>query len=133
MERQLGTIANKLEKAKRRLIEVPTDMIPVVSEQIRELRTQQEQMETALRTASKPRGALYVDADDRIDAAVSRFTQLRQVLARADEIQQRETIRQTVQQIEVWSTPIPSKRRGRFELERGEIVLRADNLYTSPN
>jgi hypothetical protein len=66
-------------------------------------------MESALRAASKPRGALYLDADERIDAAVSRFTQLRQVIARADEIQQREAIRQTVQTIEVWSNRVPNE------------------------
>jgi site-specific DNA recombinase len=132
MERQLAAIATKLDKAKRRLLEVPADMIAVVSEAIRELRIQQEQIESALKTASKPRGALYVDADERIDAAVSRFTQLRQVLGRADEIQQREVIRQTVQTLEVWSNRVPNEEKSRFELERGEIVLRSDNLFTTP-
>ena len=111
MEKQLGTITAKSEKAKRRLLEVPADMIAVVSEGIRELRTQQEQMESALRTASKPRGALFADADERIDAAVSRFTQLRQVLDRADEVQQREIIRQTVRVLGSAAGGTPNVRR----------------------
>ena len=132
LEKQLATITTKLNSAKRRLVEVPTDMIPVVSEAIRELRSQQEQVEAGLNNARKPRNAMLATMDERIDAAVSRFTQLRQVIARADEIQQREVIRQTVQKIDVWSTPVPNGKTVRFELDRGEIELRTDNLFTLP-
>jgi hypothetical protein len=50
--KQLATVEAKLIKAKRRLLEVDSDMIPVVSEQIRELVTKQEDLTTALKAAS---------------------------------------------------------------------------------
>jgi hypothetical protein len=124
LERQLTTIGTKLDKAKRRLIEVDRDMLGVVQDQIRELRAQQETMEAALKAAIQPRGALLATVDERIDAAVKRFTDLRQVLERADLAQRREVLRQTLFKLEVWTNKDAGGHRGRYHLARGKIHLR---------
>jgi len=130
IEGQLAALDAKLTKAKRRLVEVDADMLPIVQEQIRELRSQHDQLQTALRAASTPRTALFADMDERIDRAVSAFCGLRGVLETADVVTQREVLRQTVDRIDVWSDAIPNGRKKRFELDGGKITLR-DKLYTS--
>jgi len=130
IEGQLATLDAKLTKAKRRLVEVDTDMLPLVQEQIRELRSQHDQLEAALKAASTPRNALFGEVDERIDRAVNVFCALRGVLETADSVHQREVMRQTVDHIDVWADVFPNGRKKRFEFDRGEITLR-DNLYTS--
>ena len=44
IESQLAALEAKLSKAKKRLVEVDVDMLPVVQEQIRELRSQHDQL-----------------------------------------------------------------------------------------
>ncbi len=112
------------------MVEVDTDMLPIVQEQIRELRSQHDQLEAALRATSTPRTALFADVDELIDRAVSSFCALRGVLETADPIHRRETLRQAVDHIDVWADPIPNGRKKRFELDHGLITLRDDNLIT---
>ena len=131
IEGQLTALDAKLAKAKKRLVECDSDMLPDVQEAIRALRSQREQLETALRACSTPKVTLYAQADERIDTAVSLFCGLRQELAAADVVRQREILRETVSSIKVWS-----ERNGpqdRYRLDRGEIELRADNLFNSPD
>ncbi len=131
IERQLASLDAKLTKAKRRLVEVDVDMLPAVQEQIRELRSQHDQLQTALKAASTPRNALFADADERIDRAVSAFCGLRGVLESADTVHQREVVRETVHRIDVWAER--KDRRNRFRLDRGLITLRAENLFGLPS
>jgi len=70
VRKQLATIENKLAKAKRRLVEVDADMVPVVQENIRELRHEQERLESALQVAQTPRERVLGEADQRIDQAI---------------------------------------------------------------
>lgn len=127
---QLATIDAKLVKAKRRLVEVDVDMLPIVQENIRELRSQHDQVEAALKAASTPPEALYADADQRIDRAVSAFSTLRQVLQTADPVHSREVLRQAVDHVDVWTDAVPNGRKTRFVLDHGFVHLRSDNLLT---
>jgi hypothetical protein len=74
LQKQLSGIEAKLAKAKRRLLEVGTDMLPTVQEHIRELRRQQEQLQATLRTAQTPPERIYDDVDTKIDKAMQRFS-----------------------------------------------------------
>jgi len=131
LEGQLATLDAKLTKAKKRLIEVDADMLPDVQDAIRALRSQREQLEAALKASSTPRSALFADVDERINTAASLFCGLRQELASADEVQQREVIRQTINRIEAWSErTLPRKR---YRLDHGNIELRTDNLFALPS
>ncbi len=130
IEGQLATLDAKLTKAKRRLVEVDTDMLPLVQEQIRELRSQHDQLTAALRAASTPRTALFAEADERIDRAVSAFCGLRGVLESAGAVTQREVMRQTVTKVEVWS--VRRGARNNFHLDKGNVELRTENLFNLP-
>ncbi len=133
IERQLATLDAKLTKAKRRLVEVDADMLPLVQEQIRELRSQHDQLTAALRAASTPRTALFAEADERIDRAVSAFCGLRGVLESADAVTQREVMRQTAKEIKVWSERTAGRKRSAYRLDHGSVELRTDNLLGLPN
>jgi len=132
IEGQLTALDAKLTKAKRRLVEVDTDMLPIVQEQIRELRSQHDQLQAALRATGTPRNALFAEVDERIDRAVTAFCGLRGVLESADPVHRRETIRQTVHHIDVWAER-NGGRKNNFRLDHGLITLRDDNLFTSPD
>jgi site-specific DNA recombinase len=129
IESQLAALDARLAKAKRRLVEVDTDMLALVQEQIRALQGQHEQLATALRAASTPRSALYDDADRRIQTALELFSHLRGVLESADPVHQREVMRQTVSRIESWSERTPPKNH--YRLDHGNIDLRTNNLFGS--
>ena len=131
IEGQLTAVDAKLAKAKRRLVECDSDMLPDVQDAIRALRSQREQLETALRACSTPKATLYAAADERIDTAVGLFCGLRQELERADVVRQREILRETVSTIKVWAERDGWK--DRYRLDHGEIELRANNLFNSPD
>ena len=71
-----------------------------------------------------PKAALYAEADERIDPAVSSFCGLRGVLESADPAHQREVMRQTVDKVEVWTTKEHIGRQDRYLLDKGRVHLR---------
>jgi hypothetical protein len=130
IRKQLTAAEGKLSKAKRRLVEVDADMLPVVQEHIRELRAECERLEAALKNARAPRECILGEADARIDRAMDLFSTLRRTILKADPVEQREFLRETVQRIDVWA--VQDGRRNSFRLDRGLIRLRSENLFNSP-
>ncbi len=131
LQKQLSGIEAKLTKAKRRLVEVDTDLLPVVQDYIRDLRQQQEQLQTTLEAARMPRQRIFDEADDRIDKAMRRFSKLRETLRKANPVHQREFFRQAVQRIDVWTQCTMHGLNRSYRLERGIIALQANNLFDS--
>ena len=129
LQKQLGSLETKLTKAKRRLVEVDTDMLPVVQEHLRELRQQQEQLQAAVEAARMPREHIYANVDERIDRAMNAFSGLRETLEKADTVHCREFLQEAVQKVEVWAER--NGKRNHFRVERGRISLRSDNLFAS--
>jgi len=130
IRKQLSGIEGKLSKAKRRLVEVDTDLLPIVQEHIRELRQQQEQLQGTLRTAQTPRERIMGEADERIDRAMKAFSGLRQTLRKADPTRQREFFREAIERIDVWADR--NGVRNSYRLDHGIVRLRSDNLLGSP-
>ena len=131
LAKQLSSVESKLTKAKRRLIEVDTDMLPVVQEHIRELRQQQEQLQAAVEAAQTPRERIYSEVDERIDKAMQAFSTLSTTLRKADPVHCREFFREAVQHIQVWSEWEMHGRKRSYRLDRGVIALQADKLLGS--
>jgi len=126
--KQLATVDNKLTKAKRRLVEVDADMIPIVSEHIRELTTKKDEVQASLKAAQTPTRARLADVDVRVRRAMELYSGLRETLENADTLRLRELLSQTIDKIEVWSNPVMRGRRRVFQLDRGVIHLRGDEL-----
>ncbi len=127
---QLTTIDAKVSKAKRRLVEVDTDLLPVVQDQLRALLSERERLQAALQAASTPVEAVLCEADQIIEESFRVFLGLRDAISEADPEQVRELIRNTVERIDVWS-----ERNGddKFHLDHGEITLRqVNNLSHKP-
>jgi DNA invertase Pin-like site-specific DNA recombinase len=131
LAKQLTTLETKLTKAKRRLLECDSDMLPEVQQGIRDMRAEQLRLEAALEAAKTPQDALTDEQDERIDKAMSAFSTLRQTLHKADAVLKRELLRETVQRVEVWSERQTTGRQSTFRLVRGVVRVRADNLFGS--
>ena len=54
IRKKIQTVESKLGKAKRRLVEVDVDMLPLVQEQLRELQDQQNRLQADLKAAAPP-------------------------------------------------------------------------------
>ena len=59
---------------------------------------------------------------------MGRFARLRETLQQADTVHLRELLSQTIDKVEVWSNPVMRGRRRVFQLDRGIIHLRSDEL-----
>ena len=131
IRKQLSAIEGKLSKAKRRLVEVDTDLLPIDQEHIRDLCRQQAQLQDTLEAARMPRERIYADVDGRIDKAMQAFSRLRETLRKADPMHQRNFFQEAIQRIDVWAYPHQNGKRDVYRLERGFIRLRDDNLLGS--
>ena len=62
---------------------------------------------------------------------MSAFSTLRQTLAKADPLQLRELLRETIQRVDVWAERQTIGKQSTFRLVRGVVRMRADNLFGS--
>ena len=130
--KRLATVEGKLTKAKRRLVEVDPDMVPVVQEQIRDLDRQRLDLANAVEAARAPQGELTAEADAKVDSAIALFARLRETLQRADSVLLRELLREAIDRVEVWTDKQPHGSLCRFNLRSGVVHLRGANLFHSP-
>jgi len=123
---QLGTVEARLVKAKRRLVEVDADMLPLVQEQIRALLSEQARLKDAVAAAEMPVGRVLAEVDELIEESFRVFLGLREAITEARPEYVREQIRKTVERVSVESTqPRP---HARYRLDGGKVTLRSGNL-----
>ena len=67
--RQMATLDKNLNKAKRRLLQVDDDLVPVVSDHIRELTTKRDELQTSLKAAQTPIRTRLADVDAKVELA----------------------------------------------------------------
>ena len=125
---QLGTVEGRLVKAKRRLVEVDADMLPLVQEQIRALLSEQARLKDAVAAAEMPVGRVLAEADELVEESFRVFLGLRDAMTEARPELVREQIRKTVEQIKVESTR--PRARAHYRLNGGQVTLRSQNLST---
>lgn len=130
--KQLTAVDEKLVKAKRRLVEVDADMLPLVQDHLRDLQRQRTELQAALDATRTPADALRSAADESIDAAVSLFARLPETLQRGDTTDLRGLLRETIETVEVWTDKRPHGRLYQFDLARGVVHLRGANLFPWP-
>jgi site-specific DNA recombinase len=127
-KQELANVETKLEKAKRRLVEVATDMIPVVQEQIRALRQDIERLQALLKASETPQDERLADVEEKIDQAMKRFANLRQTLEKANPVKARELFRDVIDRVDVWSELVEGNRTS-YSLDRGVVHLRNNLLH----
>ena len=124
--KQLASLETKLTKAKRRLLECDSDLLPDVQQGIRDLRAEQSR----LQAARTPQDALTTEQDERIDKAMQLFSTLRQTLTKADPVLFRELLRETIERVDVVAERVG---KGHYHIERGVVRLRSGKLFGSPD
>jgi site-specific DNA recombinase len=123
----------KLTKAKKRLVEVESDMLPIVQDHIRSLQAEQDQLRTAMKSARTPQKDLLADVDDRVSAAMKLFARLRESLTLADMETLGDLLRAAVSQVVVDVERLPCNgKRHRFGLRGGSIRLNPSKTTGSP-
>ena len=127
VQRELVTVESKLAKAKKRLVEVDTDMLPLVQEQIRALLSEQARLKEAVTAVQTPVESILEEHDQRIEAMIRAFSELRQSFRQADPVYVREMLQQRIARVDVWATRDGTGRKHPFRFDHGEAyVLTAD-------
>jgi len=129
LRRQLGTLDEKLSKAKRRLLEVDTDMVNVVQHRIRDLQQDQEQLKKELSQTSVSKQRRVSEANRKLDAALALFSRLRHALVRSDFKTLRDCLEKTIDKVVVKVSKTKQGRRHRYHLLGGEIHPQVSSLY----
>ncbi len=88
----------------------------------------QDELQEFLKSAQTPTRTRLAEVDAKVNKSMGRFARLRETLQQADTVHLRELLRQTIDKVEVWSNPVMRGRRWVFQLERGVIHLRSDEL-----
>ena len=128
LNRRLATVDAKLAKAKRRLVEVESDLLDVVQSEVRRLLADQDRLQAAIKAARTPRQPHFAAVMQRLDAAIEQLQRLREAVKDSDPGMIREFLRQSIDRVEVQSTKVKYGRRDVYRLERGSIYLRSDEL-----
>lgn len=119
--KQLADVASKIERARRRLIEVDSDMLTEVQQHLRGLREQQEKLEAALKLASTPVQRRRDEIGDSVDSIFAGVFRLEKLLRKGEPLKVREAIRIAINRLDVWS----DKTANRYQLQRGVIQFAA--------
>jgi len=133
INKRLATVDAKITKAKRRLVEVDADMVPVVSDHIRDLAGRRDELKAALEVAKVPTSKRLLDETAKMDKAMQLFSRLKETLQRADAARLRELLAVIIDKVEVHSEKVMRGRRTVFELQGGVIHLRGDQLNNLSN
>ena len=127
-KQQIADMHGKIEQAERRLLEVDSDMVPIVTKRIRMLRDELEEMEVsvAAQKAMKKQRQSTKQKVDRVLAWLDRMTDAQQT---ANIPVLRSLMMESIDRIVVTMDRIPQgKRRHTYEFERGELYLKADKV-----
>ena len=127
LRKKLDTVEAKLGKAKRRLVEVDVDLLPIVQEHLRELQNQQDRLQADLATASTPRSRLLANCNRMVERALESITRLQDVFRGGDRETVRKCLREAVHRVNLWTTQEKRGRRHFYHLERGVIELFQQN------
>ena len=123
LKAMLLEVERKLHKAKQRLVEVDSDLLDVVQEKVRDLRSQRERISVMLDDAERPQSRLLAEHDHMFDRVIEALSNLRERIEHADNLHKRETIQQWFERIDVISEPEMWGKRKRYCLRRGILHL----------
>jgi len=133
MRKEMATIDAKLDKAKRRLVEVDADLVGDVSAQIRQLRSRRDVLAATLKAAGASSGKQADDVEAKVQAALVWFGKLKAAAKRSDPQALREFIREAFEKVEIWAAKVPfTAKRFKWQLDRGCLYLKQPKLLSLP-
>lgn len=121
--KQLEAEKGKLSKASKRLVEVDADLLPIVQDQIREIRARITDIEKSLKLANTSERETLTAFDERAERAMAMFSSFETIYRDADPVLLRNFLRETVKTVRVHVSRHPNGKRFRYQFEGGEIVL----------
>lgn len=132
IESELRREKAKLEKASRRLVEVDTDLLDVVQQQVRSVKAKITQLEKDLRQCSVTVSDVMHDIDARAEQAAAMFNQFSEIYRTADATKIRGFLLEIIDHITVDVSRSNASGRWRYTFETGEIVLKQNvDLFDS--
>jgi site-specific DNA recombinase len=124
IDKQLRSERAKLEKAVKRLVEVDSDLVPIVQDQVREIKLKVARLEDQAKAATTDIKESLREYDTKVQAAVELFKHLRTIYRKADPQLLRSFLQQSVEEIQVHVTR--SLMRGgnkySYKFEGGKII-----------
>ena len=127
IRKEIKAVESKLGKAKRRLVKVDADMLPLVQEQLRELQDQQDCLQADLKAAATPRNRLISNCDQMIEKALGGVTRLQDVVRNGDRELVRDCLNEAVHRVDLWTVQEKRGTRHFYHLQRGAIELSQQN------
>lgn len=130
LRRQLAKLDTQLAKARRNMALADGDDLRREYESVvRELRSERERLDAAVKAAQKPPGRAADEVEQRVDRAIKSLQRLRATTLKAPVPKQRELLALVIEKVEVWSRQ-PGGRGTKYQLERGKVHLRPDFWMT---
>lgn len=131
VKRQLVKERLKLDKAERRLVEVDSDMMENVQNQVRTIKTRVKSLEAELKTATTSVAERLQDIDQQAAKAMEHFERFATAYKATDSGSLRGFLLEVVDHIKIDVSFKVVKGRNRYTFEGGEIVLREDASLSS--
>jgi exonuclease VII large subunit len=128
LRKELSELETKIDKARRRLVEVDSDMVGEVQSHLRGLREQREQLEATLKQAGTPRSQQRSEIEGMVDSIFAGVFRLRDAIKKGDPATVREMLRCAVERIDLWSEKQRDGKRHLYQFKRGVIQLRGIEL-----
>jgi site-specific DNA recombinase len=123
-QKQFDELDAKIDKAKRRLVEVDSDMLTVVQEHLRELLSKRDAMEGETNAVGRPQAKRNAKADETVEQAIGVLWSLHERLQTTDQHQLRELMRELIDRIDLSFEHEQLKTYTRNRFVRGVISFR---------
>ncbi len=132
IERQLSKERSQLTKATRKLIEVDADLLDIVQDEVRSIRTRIEGLERDLKSATVSADDIIKDVDVRAERAAETLKRFEELHRQSDPAALRSFLLETIDCIKVQVSRKQTGSRWRYSFEGGEIILKQDaDLFDS--
>jgi len=128
LKKHLTKVEKDLSTARRNMALADADLRTDYEHVLRELKSEQQRLTTAIKAASSPKMQLRVEQDQKVDRAIQLFSQLRQSLLKADTVRLREFLRTAIDKIVVRVAKSRKGRRNSYRLLGGDIHMKVYDL-----
>jgi len=123
-------VAKKLDRAKSRLLEVPSDMVDVIAEKIHEVQDHLDVIDEEIRRASITPKDIIGEFDAKMDWAVEMIDNLVAIFKNHPHLA-REFLMEAVEEVRLDVSRRKAGSRYRYKLDGGELFLRRDVILFS--
>ena len=133
LKKRLAKVEKDLPTVRRNMALADAELRPDYEQVLRELKSEQQQLNLAIKDASLPKKRLQAEQDHKVDRAIQLFSQLRETLLKADTVRLRELLRTAIENIVVRVAKSKQGRKNRYHLLGGDIHMKVYDLGLTPS